>query len=336
MNAIVLREDEALNPLEYGILQECESRIEKGLATFIEVGTALLEIRDQRLYREQYRTFEEYCRERWELKQSRAYQLMDSAKIIENLSSTIVELPRTESQARPLAKLEPEQQRTAMVIPDLDSLPNITDARLPVVYERATQALAECTRIDECQEWANKAEALASYARQSHDDTLRKMADRIQARAIRRCGDLLKQIEPGKTGPKPELQDVTVLQLNRTEAATHAGLSERQRKAALRVANIPQVEFEEAVESENPPTITRLAEQGKVTKPQPLHDLEGIDPKLYPRATELQGNLRRLAEFCSQHDPVAIAGAFKSHEKPSLKQFISTIDSWLDRFVVDL
>lgn len=66
------------------------------------------------------------------------------------------------------------------------------------------------------------------------------MADRIQARAIRRCGELLKQIEPGKTGPKPELQEGDLPQLTRTQAAEQAGLSEHQRKTALRVANVPE------------------------------------------------------------------------------------------------
>jgi hypothetical protein len=36
-------------------------------------------------------------------------------------------------------------------------------------YERAKAALAQCASIDECQKWANKAEALASYAKQAHD-----------------------------------------------------------------------------------------------------------------------------------------------------------------------
>ena len=61
------------------------------------------------------------------------------------------------------------------------------------------------------------------------DRCLAVMAERIQARAIRRCGELLKQIEPGKTGPKTELHDATVMQLNRTEAARDAGISKRQK-----------------------------------------------------------------------------------------------------------
>ena len=66
------------------------------------------------------------------------------------------------------------------------NLPDVANARLPATYEAAKTALANCARIDECQGWADKMAALASYARQVKDDELRKMADRIKARAIRR------------------------------------------------------------------------------------------------------------------------------------------------------
>lgn len=66
------------------------------------------------------------------------------------------------------------------------------------------------------------------------------MAERIQARAIRRCGELLKQIEPAP-GARTDIEprDGTVQGLTRTEAARDAGLSERQQKTALRVATVP-------------------------------------------------------------------------------------------------
>lgn len=101
-----------LSFIEKTELQQCETIIEEGLRTFVDVGGALLKIRDSKLYRQDYSTFEKYCKDRWELKQSRAYQLMDSVKVIRNLeSSTNVELPENEAQARPLTKLEPEAQR---------------------------------------------------------------------------------------------------------------------------------------------------------------------------------------------------------------------------------
>lgn len=100
-------------------LAELETVIERGLQTFIEVGSALMEIRNSRLYRQSHTTFEEYCQERWDLRRSRTYQLMDAAEVVENLkSSTIVELssgptplPLNEAQARPLARLGVDMQR---------------------------------------------------------------------------------------------------------------------------------------------------------------------------------------------------------------------------------
>ena len=140
-------------------------------------------------------------------------------------------------------------------------------ARLPETYQAAQQALAKCSSLDECQEWADKAEAMASYAKQAKDDSLRKMCDRIQARAIRRCGELLKQIPDNNRGrPAKDIPDGTVTNITRTEAAEQAGLSERQKVTALRVASISDEEFNASVESEEPPTVTQLAERGKKLK----------------------------------------------------------------------
>jgi len=60
------------------------------------------------------------------------------------------------------------------------NLPSIRNAELPVVYERAKEALARCSEIDECQDWADKAAALASYAKQAGDDELYHLALRIK------------------------------------------------------------------------------------------------------------------------------------------------------------
>ena len=89
-----------------------------------------------------------------------------------------------------------------MDIADPAHLPSVALAKLPHTYEQAKTALATCERIDECADWANKAEALASYAKQAQDDELRKTADRIQDRAIRRCGELLAAIKAGAPGPR--------------------------------------------------------------------------------------------------------------------------------------
>ncbi len=75
------------------------------------VANALLEIRDSRLYRQQFPTFEAYCRERWGFERRQAYRLIDAAAAVNNVSNWTQTVPQTESQARPLTRLEPEVQR---------------------------------------------------------------------------------------------------------------------------------------------------------------------------------------------------------------------------------
>ncbi len=97
---------------EVGRLAELEQVVETGLTVFVSVGNALLEIRDSRLYRQQFPTFEAYCRERWGMVQRHANRLIQAAEVVENLQTgPIGPTPQTESQARPLTRLEPEVQR---------------------------------------------------------------------------------------------------------------------------------------------------------------------------------------------------------------------------------
>ena len=85
------------------------------------------------------------------------------------------------------------------------NLPLTSDARIPQTYAAAKKALEQCSRVDECKDWGDKAEALSSYARQADDRALRQLADQIQARAIRRCGELLREIAPAP-GKRTDLQ----------------------------------------------------------------------------------------------------------------------------------
>ncbi|MFP4895780.1 hypothetical protein [Paraburkholderia sp. EG304] len=215
------------------------------------------------------------------------------------------------------------------------TLPAISDARLPDTYQSAVMALEKATAIDECQAWADKAMALASYARQSRDDRLQKMAVRIQARATRRCGELLATVPPA-TGTRSDIEPRAgdCPKLTREQAAADANMSPHQRKTALRVAAVPRAEFERQVESDAPPTITTLAEQGK--KIRPLVDLGGIPPEDYANATRFQGAVARLAELCETQDAARVARALQPHERKSIRDRIAVIDAWLDQFAVNL
>src|SRR5580698_250274 len=141
------------------------------------------------------------------------------------------------------------------------SLPSRSDSQLPQKYEAARAAIAECERIDECKTWSDKAAAMKAYAVMRDDRTMHNLALKIQLRAERRCGELLKQIAPA-SGARTDLGRAPT----RGDAAREAGLSEHQKKTALRVAAIPEKEFNRQVESARPPTVTRLADQGRVQR----------------------------------------------------------------------
>jgi hypothetical protein len=93
-------------------LIELEKIIEAGRQTFIEVGTALEEIRDARLYKADFKTFEDYCTHKWGFKRAHAHRLIEAAGIANELSP-IGDI-KTESQARELVKV-PKEKREAVI-----------------------------------------------------------------------------------------------------------------------------------------------------------------------------------------------------------------------------
>ena len=106
---VTLTQDEARR------LADCEAVIERGIKTFVDVGNALAEVRDDRLYRGTHGTFEDYCRDTWGFVQQHATRLIRAAEVIRNIQSEPIGslFPTTESQARPLTRLEPAEQAAA-------------------------------------------------------------------------------------------------------------------------------------------------------------------------------------------------------------------------------
>ncbi|WP_373535299.1 hypothetical protein [Microcoleus sp.] len=89
---------------------ELESIVEHGLQTFYEVGKALDEIREEKLYRETHKNFEAYCQQKWGIARRTAYRFIDAAKVMDNLCPIGHKIPTKENQVRPLAGLSPELQ----------------------------------------------------------------------------------------------------------------------------------------------------------------------------------------------------------------------------------
>lgn len=150
-------------------LEELEDIIGRGLETFVEVGDALAQVRDGRLYLAHAETFEAYCSERWGLSRSRSYELIDAAAIT-NAVSGIPDTPKPANagQATALAPLkdEPEKAAEAMrnAAADSNGKPTakaITEAVKELVEEKVAAAEAKA---------ADKAELDAFKAAHTPDD----------------------------------------------------------------------------------------------------------------------------------------------------------------------
>lgn len=196
-----------------------------------------------------------------------------------------------------------------------------SEARLPQAYEAAKSALANCESVDECKDWADKAAALASYAKQADDEDLMKRAMRIRARAIRRCGELLKQFDAsGRKGKAVDLPTIS-----QREAAVEAGLSQHQTKQAVRVANVPSETFDSEVESHAPPSVTKLADMGR--KPRKVIDHGDRDPTDFNKAMHFKGMLRDYSRELAGWNIHDLLPRLIDSDRAEVRKIIGQIDA---------
>jgi hypothetical protein len=102
----------ALTTTEKSELQRLEKVIDKGQKTFVEVGTALMRIRDARLYREQHDAFADYCVQVWGFTKQRASQLIDAAKIAKECQP-VVDIPN-ERVARQVSSISTDDREKVL------------------------------------------------------------------------------------------------------------------------------------------------------------------------------------------------------------------------------
>ena len=88
--------------------------IRGGLQSFVDVGRALVAIRDGRLYRGSYSTFEKYLKAEWQLGRAYAHRIMQAAEAMDDDLSPIGNvMPSNEAQVRPLLRLPKEERASA-------------------------------------------------------------------------------------------------------------------------------------------------------------------------------------------------------------------------------
>jgi hypothetical protein len=143
---------EALTATEAASLADLEAVVDRGLASFVEVGHALLSIRAKKLYRGLSDTFEGYCQIKWGFSRRRADQLIDAAAIASafgdsvsnenNCSQTAPAAPANEAQARALKGVPPERmtevfaEAVATSPAGTNGVPKVTAAHVRRVAEK--------------------------------------------------------------------------------------------------------------------------------------------------------------------------------------------------------
>jgi hypothetical protein len=121
---VVSERSDKLTIKEEKELLRLEKRVQRG---FYIAGKALQSIRNQKLYRQEYKTFSDYCRERFNFSHRNGNYLIAAVEVMDNLltlvnskngkyisqKNLIQFLPTSMTQALPLSKLPPQQQLSA-------------------------------------------------------------------------------------------------------------------------------------------------------------------------------------------------------------------------------
>lgn len=101
----VSRAPQTLDEADAAIRRGCEETARGAIA----IGEALAAVRDRRLYRDEYATFEDCVHERWGLSRQSAYRMIRTAAVLHNLAAADQQLP-TPSHAAALSSLPPHEQ----------------------------------------------------------------------------------------------------------------------------------------------------------------------------------------------------------------------------------
>jgi hypothetical protein len=149
---------------EQSQLADCEAVIEQGFKTFVSVGNALAEIRDAKLYRLTHGTFEEYCQDKWDMGGIYARRLIAAADVVDDLMPIGIKIPMSESVARPLTSLPPEDRRAVWQ----QAAATAPKGRVTAAHVAAVVAQHRSSQLTDAHQWATsqlerKAQAEAGF-----------------------------------------------------------------------------------------------------------------------------------------------------------------------------
>jgi hypothetical protein len=193
----------------------------------------------------------------------------------------------------------------------------IPSAPLPINYEAAKKALAECVRIDEAKEIHDRAAAIATYARQAMDTTLLDMANRVQLRALRRLGELCEDDYKAR------------------DTARIEGMTKGKIYQATRIARVPKEIFEANIEQSPAPTpsayavsLHRFSPTGGNFNPGAAARVPDYGHVHFVRMKTALANFKRIAEETDRQT----VRAMKFSEAKQIRESVLELITWLDEY----
>ena len=148
---------EKLTTEEHRTLSHCEKTINRGATAFLDTGDALTVILEQRLYREQYSTFEAYLWEEFHLERSVAYRWIKAAATHTKTSAIAYKLNLSitnESQLRALETvIEPQDLQAVLKRAARKITPNADGLRVPTAKILAESVREEFTSPEDLRRW---------------------------------------------------------------------------------------------------------------------------------------------------------------------------------------
>ena len=210
-----------MTSIELAQLERAEARIEKGMKTFVDDGEALAEIRDNKLYVEDHKTFEAYCDKRWSMSKPYAYQVIAASEATTRVSAMAAIAPTTERVARPLTKLKPDEQVEAWQ-EVLDTAPDgkVTPALVEQVVAKRVPSTSKPKTKTKPRAEAKTDEPVRVESRQpGEDERPTKNGAEVwpfkeRKRAAKLLGQLIRSIPYGSPAHKvalPHLDALTIL-----------------------------------------------------------------------------------------------------------------------------
>lgn len=124
-----------------------EGVIENGRVAFYQAGLALERIRDARLYRDRFETFDDYCQERWAYGRNYANKLISASRAVANVEPLGTTVPTNEAQARELAKAgDPGEQLEAWATVTTRGEPTAKRIKAVVEERKGAPKSIQCRR----------------------------------------------------------------------------------------------------------------------------------------------------------------------------------------------